>query len=148
MATVAEKPAGVNRGLGRERGPQPVPLSVEPLSAAVDLLMKRAVSTLRFYIRRPRFPQAGLSPFASAALRAGGGCGTSNRGWVSAETVMNERDAGFDYERYRKLLAEATDETKRLALIDLLINEKAKDSLALQLVRDRVAELGLTRFKD
>jgi hypothetical protein len=81
-------------------------------------------------------------------LRAGGGCGTSNRGWVSAETVMNERDAGFDYERYRKLLAEATDEPKRLALIVLLINEKAKDSLALQLVRDRVAELGLTKFKD
>ena len=61
---------------------------------------------------------------------------------------MNKPDAEFDYERYRRLLAEATDETKRLALIDLLINEKAKDSLALQLVRDRVAELGLTRFKD
>jgi hypothetical protein len=36
-------------------------LSVEPLSAAVDLLMKRAVPTLRFSIRKPRFPQAGLS---------------------------------------------------------------------------------------
>ena len=61
---------------------------------------------------------------------------------------MNNLDAEFDYERYRRLLAEATDETKRLALIDLLINEKAKDSLALQLVRDRVAELGLKRIKD
>jgi hypothetical protein len=61
---------------------------------------------------------------------------------------MNKPDAEFDYERYRRLLAEATDETKRLALIDLLINEKAKDSLALQSLRDRVAELGLTKFKD
>ena len=60
---------------------------------------------------------------------------------------MNKPDAEFDYERYRKLLAEATDEPKRLALIDLLVNEKAKDSLALQLVRDRVAELGLTRIQ-
>jgi hypothetical protein len=51
-------------------------------------------------------------------------------------------------ERYRRLLAEATDETKRLALIDLLVNEKAKDSLALQSLRDRVAELGLTRSRE
>jgi hypothetical protein len=43
------------------RGPEPAPLSVEPLSAAVDLLLKRAVPTLRFYIRKPRFPQAGFS---------------------------------------------------------------------------------------
>ena len=85
---------------------------------------------------------------SAADLRAGGRCGTITRGWVSAEVVMNNLDAEFDYERYRRLLAEATDETKRLALIDLLINEKAKDSLALQLVRDRVAELGLTKFKD
>jgi hypothetical protein len=61
---------------------------------------------------------------------------------------MNDPDPGFDYERYCKLLAEATDETKRLALIDLLINEKAKDSLALQSIRDRVAELGLTRSRE
>jgi hypothetical protein len=57
-------------------------------------------------------------------LRAGGRCGTIARGWVSAEGVMNNLDAEFDYERYRRLLAEATDETKRLALIDLLVNEK------------------------
>jgi hypothetical protein len=57
-------------------------------------------------------------------------------------------NAEFDYERYRRLLAEATDETKRLALIDLLVNEKAKDSLALQSLRDRVAELGLTRSRE
>jgi hypothetical protein len=41
------------------------------------------------------------------------------------------------------LLAEATDEPKRLALIDMLVDEKAKDSLALQSLRVRLADLGL-----
>jgi hypothetical protein len=45
---------------GRE--PEPTPLSVEPLSASVDLLMKRMAPTLRFPIRKPRSPQTGLSP--------------------------------------------------------------------------------------
>jgi hypothetical protein len=85
---------------------------------------------------------------SAADLRAGGRCGTITCGWVSAEVVMNTLDAEFDYERYRRLLAEATDETKRLALIDLLVNEKAKDRLALQSLRDRVAELGLTRSRE
>ena len=43
---------------------------------------------------------------------------------------MNKSDAAFDFDRYRKLLAEANDEPKRLALINLLIDEKAKDQLA------------------
>jgi hypothetical protein len=51
---------------------------------------------------------------------------------------MSKPDAGFDYDRYRKLLAEATDEPKRLALIDLLVDEKAQDSLALQSLRIRL----------
>jgi len=42
---------------------------------------------------------------------------------------MRDQDAGFDFHRYRQLLAEADDETKRLALIDLLINERAKERL-------------------
>jgi len=58
---------------------------------------------------------------------------------------MSKPDAGFNYDRYRKLLAEATDEPKRLALIDLLVDEKAQDSLALQSLRVRLAGLGLTR---
>jgi len=41
------------------------------------------------------------------------------------------------------LLAEATDETKRLAFIDLLVDEKAKDSLARESLRAQLAELGL-----
>jgi hypothetical protein len=45
---------------------------------------------------------------------------------------MNKSAAGFDYDRYRKLLAEATDEPRRLALIQTLIDEKARDGLARQ----------------
>jgi hypothetical protein len=44
---------------------------------------------------------------------------------------MNTPDQGFDYPRYLKLLAEAVDEPKRLALIDLLIEEHARDKLAV-----------------
>ena len=58
---------------------------------------------------------------------------------------MSKPDAGFNYDRYRKLLAEATDEPKRLALIDMLVDEKAKDSLALQSLRIRLADLGLKK---
>jgi hypothetical protein len=43
---------------------------------------------------------------------------------------MSKPDPGFDYNRYRKLLAEAVDEPTRLALIDLLMAEKARDKLA------------------
>lgn len=43
---------------------------------------------------------------------------------------MNQPDLEFDYPRYRKLLAEAVDEPRRLALINLLIDERARDKLA------------------
>ena len=49
------------------------------------------------------------------------------------------KDAGYDYTRYRKLLAEAVDETKRLELIDVMIREKARDRLEAQRMSDRVA---------
>jgi hypothetical protein len=61
---------------------------------------------------------------------------------------MSKPDAGFNYDRYRKLLAEATDEPKRLALIDLLVDEKAKNSLARQSLRLRLADLGLTKSRE
>ena len=48
-------------------------------------------------------------------------------------------DAGYDYKRYRKLLAEAVDENTRLELINLLITEKARDRLEAQRMSDRVA---------
>jgi hypothetical protein len=60
---------------------------------------------------------------------------------------MSKPDAGFDYHRYRQLLAEATDEPKRLALIDILIEEKARDSLARHALRTTLAGMGLTKPK-
>ena len=56
---------------------------------------------------------------------------------------MTESDTAFDVERYRQLLAEATDEPKRRALIDLLIEEKARDKLAVQALRIRLERMGL-----
>ena len=50
---------------------------------------------------------------------------------------MSKQDEGFDFHRYRQLLAEADDETKRLALIDLLIEERAKERLEAQRASDR-----------
>jgi hypothetical protein len=49
------------------------------------------------------------------------------------------RDAGYDFNRYRKLLAEAVDEQKRLAFIDLLVQERARDQLEAQRLADRKA---------
>jgi hypothetical protein len=57
---------------------------------------------------------------------------------------MDKPDSGFDYDRYRKLLAEATDESKRIALINLLIEERAKDRLSEQAFHDQLAGLGLS----
>ncbi len=52
---------------------------------------------------------------------------------------MGKHEAGYDYTRYRKLLAEAVDEKKRLELIDLMIKEKARDRLQEERMSDRVA---------
>jgi hypothetical protein len=57
---------------------------------------------------------------------------------------MREQGAGFDHLRYRQLLAEATDEKRRLALIDLLIQERAKERLAAQRNSDRAAMTATT----
>jgi hypothetical protein len=57
---------------------------------------------------------------------------------------MREQDAGFDYSRYRQLLAEAVDEKKRLALIDVLIEERAMERLEAQRVSDRAAMTAAT----
>jgi hypothetical protein len=61
---------------------------------------------------------------------------------------MNGLDAGYNFDRYRRLLAEADDEPKRLAFINLLIEEKARDRLAEQSLRVRLSGMGLqTNFK-
>jgi hypothetical protein len=45
---------------------------------------------------------------------------------------VSKPDPGFDFDRYRKLLAEADDEPKRVALIELLVVEGARAKLAAQ----------------
>ena len=42
---------------------------------------------------------------------------------------MSKPDPEFDIDRYRQFFAEATDEKKRLALIELLIKERAMERL-------------------
>ena len=52
---------------------------------------------------------------------------------------MSKQDERFDYHRYRNLLAEAVDEPKRLAFIDLLIEERARERLKVQSTSERLA---------
>ena len=65
----------------------------------------------------------------------------------AAGRAMSEQQVGYDYDRYRKLLAEAVDETKRLELIDLMIREGARDKLEAQRTSDRVAMTAVTVAK-
>ena len=60
---------------------------------------------------------------------------------------MRLQDQAFDYGRYKRLLAEAVDEPKRLALIQLLIEERAMDRLAAQRAADREAMTAMTVAK-
>ncbi len=55
---------------------------------------------------------------------------------------MRAADDDFDLDRYRRLLAEAVDETRRLALIDLLIEERAMQRLQAQLASARTDRSG------
>ena len=48
-------------------------------------------------------------------------------------------DPGFDVDRYRKLLAEATDDEKRLSLVELPIKEQAKERLEVERATERDA---------
>jgi hypothetical protein len=52
---------------------------------------------------------------------------------------MPGQDAEFDYRRYQQLLADAVDDSKRLAFIELLIQERAKERLQAQRASDRMA---------
>jgi hypothetical protein len=60
---------------------------------------------------------------------------------------MRKQDGEYDYHRYRQLLAEAIDESKRLALIALLIEEKARERLAAERASDRAAMTAMTVAK-
>jgi hypothetical protein len=78
------------------------------------------------------------------ALRARNYCGTVFADSLSVENrAMTSSGAEYNYDRYRRLLAEASDEAKRLAFIHLLIEEKARDKLAEHLLRARLSDLGL-----
>jgi hypothetical protein len=57
---------------------------------------------------------------------------------------MRKQDVGFDYHRYRQLLAEAVDEKKRRELINILIEERARDRLAAERASDRAAMTAAT----
>lgn len=60
---------------------------------------------------------------------------------------MRKQDVGFDYGRYHRLLADAVDDDKRMALINLLIEERAKERLAAQVASDRAAMTASTIAK-
>jgi hypothetical protein len=60
---------------------------------------------------------------------------------------MRKPDGEYDYHRYRQLLADAGDERKRLALIAILIEEKARDRLAAERASDRAAMTAMTVAK-
>ena len=60
---------------------------------------------------------------------------------------MSKQEAGYDYHRYRKLLAEAVDDAKRLELIDRMIQEGARERLEAQRISDRVAMTAVTVAK-
>jgi len=60
---------------------------------------------------------------------------------------MRRQDMGFDYHRYRQLLAEAIDDEKRMALINILIEERAKERLAAQNASDRASMTASTIAK-
>jgi hypothetical protein len=60
---------------------------------------------------------------------------------------MRQQDTGFDYHRYRRLLADAVDERKRLELIYILIEERARDRLAATRLSDHAATMAMTISK-
>ena len=57
---------------------------------------------------------------------------------------MDKQETGYDYFRYKQLLAEAVDETRRLELIETMIRENARDRLEAQRTADRVAMTAMT----
>ena len=61
-----------------------------------------------------------------------------------AGRAMDEQETGYDYVRYKQLLAEAVDETKRLELIEIMIRENARDRLEAQRTADRIAMTVMT----
>jgi hypothetical protein len=61
-----------------------------------------------------------------------------------AGRAMDKQETGYDYVRYKQLLAEAVDETKRIELIEIMIRENARDRLEVQRTADRIAITAMT----
>ena len=61
-----------------------------------------------------------------------------------AGRAMDKQETGYDYIRYKQLLAAAVDETTRLELIEIMIRENARDRLEAQRIADRVAMTAMT----
>jgi hypothetical protein len=61
-----------------------------------------------------------------------------------AGRAMDKQETGYDYVRYKQLLAEAVDETKRIELIEIMIRENARDRLEAQRTADRIAMTAMT----
>ena len=57
---------------------------------------------------------------------------------------MDKQETGYDYIRYKQLLADAVDETRRRELIEIMIRENARDRLEAQRTADRVATTAMT----
>ena len=57
---------------------------------------------------------------------------------------MDKQETGYDYIRYKQLLADAVDETRRRELIEIMIRENARDRLEAQRTADRVAMTAMT----
>jgi hypothetical protein len=60
---------------------------------------------------------------------------------LRGRVAMSGEDTAYNFDRYRRLLAEATDEPKRLAFINLLIEEKARDRLTRHMLHSRLSGL-------
>jgi hypothetical protein len=61
-----------------------------------------------------------------------------------AGRAMDNQETGYDYVRYKQLLAGAVDEPRRLELIEIMIRENARDRLEAQRAADRIAMTVMT----
>jgi|SRR3954471_20485530 hypothetical protein len=61
-----------------------------------------------------------------------------------AGRAMDKQETDYNYVRYKQLLAEAVDETRRLELIEIMIRENARDRLEAQRTADRIAMTAMT----
>ena len=87
--------------------------------------------TLHGLCTRPLDARMGITrPIPLRARTLDRHCAFAVSAW--AGRAMDEQETGYDYVRYKQLLAEAVDETRRLELIEIMIRENARDRLEAQ----------------